>query len=450
LGLRTLLFIGLFLLCTVGALGVPLLGLLGYMAHYIIGPEGQWWAAPLRPLEIRYSLTLAVMAAVGIALNFKKLRYGPSFLNPYEKTLLAFLGLMWLLRAVSEPTVYYTTVDHPSLKLTKVTIFCLMLTHVVTGGKSLKTLIWTLVLSTFILGIEAYSAPRWSFERGRLEGIGGVDFSESNFLPAFIGGVLPLMGILFLQSRWPGKLVTLAAGVFSVNAIVLTRSRGAIVGIALGGLASLVFAPKGYRSKIFAGLLVAGVGGLYLSDAAFLSRIATIDSSDTNRDKSAQSRLDIWYLSLRMLSDHPFGVGPGNFAQFAGRYNILYQDRDAHNTYVRCSAELGIPGLLLFLALIVHAIAASKRTIKKAYDLPPEYRAQILMPGFGCAVGLCMALGCGLTVTLLYTEALWWFLLMPLCVERAADNLAEDLATASQGFLEEQEHVFWQAEEASA
>jgi len=441
MGLRTLLFVGLFLLCSGGALFLPLLGLLGYIAHYVIGPEGQWWAAPLRPLEIRYSLTLAVMAAIGIAFHFKKLRFGASFWTFHEKLLLAFVGLVWLLRAISEPTASYTAVDHPSLKLTKVAIFCLMLTHVVTDGKTLKILLWTLVLSTFILGIEAYTAPRWMFDGGRLEGVGGVDFSEANFLPAFIGGVLPLMGILFLESRWLYKLVTLAAGVFSVNAIVLTRSRGAIIGIAVGGLASLIFAPKGYRIKIFAGLVVAGMGGLYLTDQAFLSRVATIDRGDEQWDRSAQSRLETWAFSLQILSDHPFGVGPGNFGQYAGRYNVMYKGRDAHNTYVRCFTELGIPGFLLFLGLIANAIAISKRNIQKAYNLPPEYRDQILMPSFGLAVGLCMMLGCGLTVTLLYTEALWWFLLMPLCVSRAADNLAADLACESQAFLEE-EQVF--------
>jgi putative inorganic carbon (hco3(-)) transporter len=439
MGLRTLLFAAIFVICCGGALFVPLLGLLGYIAHYVIGPEGQWWAAPLRPLDVRYSMTLAVMAALGIAMHHDKLRYGASLLAFHEKMLLVFVALLWLLRVVSEPTQTYTVVDHPTIKLTKVALFCLMLTHVVTNGKSLKMLLWTLALSTFILGIEAYTIPRGMFSSGRLEGVGGVDFSESNFLPAFIGGVLPLMGVLFLEGRWLYRLVILAAGVFSVNAIVLTRSRGAVVGIAIGGLASLLFAPRGYRRKIFAALVAAGLGGLYLADQTFLSRVATIDSDSPQMDRSAQSRLEIWRFSVQMLADHPLGVGPGNFGQFAGRYNVLYEGRDAHNTYVRCFAELGVPGFLLFLALIANSILVSKRNIQKAYDLPPEYRAQILMPSFGLAVGLCMMLGCGLTVTLLYTEALWWFLLMPVCVARAADNLAADLSCESSAVFAELE-----------
>ena len=311
----------------------------------------------------------------------------------------------------------------------KVGLFCLMLTHVATDAKSVKWMLWTLVLSTFILSLEAYAAPRSSFSHGRLEGIGGVDFSEANFLAAFIGGVLPLAGVLFLESRWLGKLLAVACGVFSVNTIVLTRSRGAVVGMALGAVVAIFLAPKGYRTKIMAGLLVAGLGGLYLADTTFLTRVATINRDVDELDRSAQSRLETWKLSVDMLKDHPLGIGPGNFFQFAGRYDARYDGRDAHNTYVRCFTELGIPGFALFLGLILHSIVILKRTMRKAYALPPDCQKQILLPSYGVAVGLCMMLGAGLTVTLLYTEALWWFLLLPVCLERAVDNLASDVGS---------------------
>ena len=439
MGLRTIAFVLLFLGCSCGALGVPLLGILGYVAHYIIGPERQWWVAPLRQFEIRYSLTLAVATAIGIALNFGKLRYGATLLTSQEKALLGFVGFAWLLRAFSEPTVFYTVVDHPALKLTKVAVFCLMLTHVVTNVRSLKILLWTLVISTFILGIEAYSAPRSTFEHGRLEGIGGVDFGEANFLAAFIGGMLPLAGVLFLESRWLGKLLAGGCGVFCVNTIVLTRSRGAVVGMALGVVVAIFLAPKGYRTKIVAGLLVAGLGGLYLADPGFLARLNTLGPNTGDVDRSAQSRLETWALSVDMLKDHPLGIGPGNFFQVAGEYDQRYQGRDSHNTYARCFTELGIPGFALFLGLILHSIVMLKRTMRKAYKLPPKCQAQIILPSYGLAVGLCMMLGAGLTVTLLYTEALWWFLMLPVCLERAVDNLASDFESEANMLSEEME-----------
>ena len=345
MSLKTLLFVGLFAVCCAAAVFQPLWGILGYLAHYIIGPERQWWERPIQHLGIRYSYILAIATAIGVALNYGKLRFGKKLLHRHEVLLLLFVGLLWALRLLNEPTDYYTIVDHPTLKMTKVMVFGLMLTHVVTDAKKLRALLWTLVVCTLILGLQAYTAAR---PRGRLESVGGVDFSESNFLAAFLGAMLPLVGVLFLQTGWAGKLLCLGTGAFAANAIVLTRSRGALVGIALGLIPAILLAPKKLRLTIGAGMLVAGLGVLYVSlpDAGFMQRMKSITLSSEERDESSQQRLDLWETSLVMVKDHPLGIGPGNFFQVVGRYRPDLEGRDTHSTYFRCLTELGIPGFL--------------------------------------------------------------------------------------------------------
>lgn len=426
MGLRTLLFALLFAGSAAAALVVPLVGLLGYMAHYIIGPDRQWWNAPLRPYGLRYSFILAASTAIGMVFRIRGLKFGREVLKLQEKLLLALLTLVWVLRLVSEPTVGYTIIDHPSLKLTKVALFVLVLTHLVTEARSLKLLMWLLAISTLLLGVQAYTMPLSAFESARLENVGGADFAEANFLSAFIAGVLPVMGVLFLQSKWPGKTLAVLAGVFSVNAIILTRSRGAVVGIALGGVLAVLMAPRRYRLKIVVGLLVVVIGGVYLADPGFLRRVSTLNRPEEELDIATIGRIETWRASVQMLRDHPLGIGPGNFFQMIGRYNPKYAFRDAHNTYSRCFVELGIPGLVLFGMLIANAVIVARRAMRRALSLRPELRDQILYPAYGFAVGLCMMLCCGLTVTLLYTEAVWWFLMFPTCVERAVDNLATE------------------------
>ena len=44
---KTLLFLMIFVALSVGTLLVPMVGVLGYIAHYNIGPERQWWAASI-------------------------------------------------------------------------------------------------------------------------------------------------------------------------------------------------------------------------------------------------------------------------------------------------------------------------------------------------------------------------------------------------------------------
>ena len=411
MGLRTILFILLFVLCSIGALFAPILGILGYVGDYGIWPQGKWWHAPLSPLGIRYSYILAVLTAVGIALNWRKLRFGASFLARQEKLILIFLGAVWLSVALGERTlVQPTLVDHPAVKLTKVIIFTLMLSHVVTDLKQLNRLLWVLTIIALILGLQAYDMPQTAFVRARLELVGGADFRESNFLAAYLVAMLPLIGVQFFRSGWWGKAVCLIAGVFATNAIILTRSRGAVLGIVAAIPVAVFLAPRKYRKKILVGLIIAGFGGLYLTDPGFRTRTTTILRTEEERGASAQGRTEIWRGAVSMILSNPLGVGAGNFQQAIGQYAPEYENRDAHNTYLRCAAELGFLGIAMFIVLIVNTFLSLKRTMSLARELPETQQNQLIYIAHAFIVSLCAFLVCGITITLLYNEACWWLL----------------------------------------
>lgn len=424
MGIKTTLFLLIFLVCCGGALFMPLLAVLGYVAHYVIGPETQWWAAPLKPYDIRYSLTLAVMAAVGIALHWHRLRLpGPTF-SRQEWVMLLFLAIAWFSTLVGEQTVgLYTTIDPPAMKLLKTTVFALMLTNVVTSVKNLNYFFWVLILSTWVLAIQANSRPQSEFVSGRLEGVGGVDFQDANFFGAFLVCMLPIIGIQFLRSRLAGKLVCLATGVFTVNGIVLTRSRGAFLAALVAAVVALLFAPKRLRGVIVLGLLVAAIGSVRLMDPAYIERVATIGRSEEERDRSSQSRIEIWGGGMRMMLANPLGVGAGNFVQAIGRYMPTNANRDAHNTYVRCAGELGIPGIAVLLLLIVTAFGSLRKTSALANELPDDEQRGMrlcILASYSSLAAVCAA---SITVTLLYVENFWWFLSLPICLSRVVERL---------------------------
>ncbi len=365
MSLKTILFLVAFIGCCGGSLYMPLLGILGYIVNYNLAPDTKWWTAPLNDLGVRYSYSLALMTAIGIAINWRSLRYGKTFLVGQEKLLLLFLAVIWFSTLIGEETQAYTVVDHPAVKMIKIMIYVLMMTHVVTTQKYLNMLLWALVLGAFALGWQAYTTPYSHFEGGRLEGIGGPDFAEANFLAAYLAAVMPLIGIQFLRSRWLGKVVCFVAGVFTANAIVLTRSRGAFVGLVAGAVVAVLLAPKQHRAKIMVGLVVAAVGWFYITNPAFWERAGTITAADEQRDSSAESRLEIWQASIQMISNHPLGVGAGNFFQSIGRVDPRFVNRDTHNTFLRCGAELGVEGIAVFLALIAGAILSLRRLLRK-------------------------------------------------------------------------------------
>jgi len=429
--LKSLLFLGAFAACVVGALFNPLIGILGYVLHYSVGPERQWWAGAVSYMGIRYIYTIALATAIGIALNFRKLQYGSRLFAPHEKWILLFVGVVWLSVLISPPTVgRYTTLDHPSVKFTKVIVFVLMMTHIITTPKRLDALLWVLIIGVLVLGWQAYDTPYRQFVSGRLERVGGPDFAESNVLAAYLACMLPIAGVQFFRSGLPGKLLSLAAGVFATNAIILTRSRTAVLGLGAAGIAAMILAPRKHRAKIGIALAIAVLGTLYLSDPRFLERAGTISEPQEARDASAQSRLDIWEASIAMFKANPLGVGVGNFHQNIGNYNPAYKGRDSHNTFVRCYSELGIQGIAIFLAVIASAFFVLRRTVREAQDLPHEQREQATYICYGLALSLAAILSCGLTITLLYVEALWWILGLPVCLERVVANLKTDMATS--------------------
>jgi O-antigen ligase len=428
MGIKTVIFVGLFALCAVGALFNPLLGVLGYVGHYMVGPERQWWERPIQDLGIRYSYVLALATFVGIAFNYRGLRFGKSALSGQEKLLILFLAVAWLVTLITPETVgRYSTVDHPTVKFVKVVIFVLMLTHVVTDVKKMNYLLWAFVAGALVLGLQARAESRSSFIHGRLEGIGGPDFSDSNFLAAYMAGMLAIIAIQFMRSGWLGKFVALVSGAFTANTIILTRSRGALVGLAGGAITAMFLAPRKYRVKILAGLIVAGLGMYYLTDPQFRERAMTITHDEEEMDKSALSRVLLAKAGLKMVADHPLGVGVGNFYQTIGKYIPEYQGKDAHNTYIRCMTETGLPGICVFLAIIVSGAVSLRRSIRRCHELPADRQADVFYLTYGLCVAMVTVLASALTISLTYTEGLWWFLLLPSALGRAMDNYEADL-----------------------
>ena len=124
-----------------------------------------------------------------------------------------------------------------------------------------------------------------------------------------------------------------------------------------------------------------------------------------------------------MLLSHPLrGVGAGNFAHTIGQYNREHEGRDAHNTYVTCAAEYGFPGIALFLVLMANGGRLLWRVWKRAAELPEKEGNFVLGLSCGFLASLAAYAVYGMTGTLLYFEAMWWMLAIPVCLSRAVEN----------------------------
>ena len=88
---------------------------------------------------------------------------------------------------------------------------------------------------------------------------------------------------------------------------------------------------------------------------------------------------------------------------------------------------MGLAGLLILSALIINGFKMLSKAGKAAQEIEKTDKDFILYTSHGLFVGLVIAVTCGLTGSLIYIESFWWFLILPVCLTRAMDNLLEDI-----------------------
>ncbi len=418
MALKTILYLVLLFSGIIGSIGYsPFLGVLGYILSYNINPVGHWWGVIFLEWGIRYSLFLAIAIALGLILHRPK-RIFRGFFELQNILLMVFLGVVWL----SIPLGFgFNPEESNVVKMTKVVIILLMASYAIVNLKRYETMIWTLIISGFYLGIEAYAAPDWMFSGGRLDvGIGGSDFSEGNFLGAHFAMLLPFLGVMFLKGRWKSKGLCLISGVFVINSIILCRSRGIFVAILAGIILAIIFAIRKQRLKIFLGISVAIVGAIFLTDPGFWKRMEAMDTGVAQRDASVRGRVLAWEASLSMASDYPFGVGEGNFKKYIGQYNPSMAGRDTHNTFLRCLAELGVQGVFVLILLIVNAFWILFRLKKDVRNL--SNKEDFLWHIYSLRIALTIYVMAGIFITHTYIEEFYWLLIYPVFLKRSVEN----------------------------
>jgi O-antigen ligase len=420
--IKTILLLLGFFFSSVGALFVPLIGVIGYILHYQFWPDNHWWGREISDWGLRYAFTIGVCLLLGTLLNKQKLALGGKAMRTHEWLLILF----WLVAMLSLLTgLDLTFMPHQKAhqmllvdKLSKVLLFCLLMSHVATTLKRLDLVLWALIVGTLYVGYEAWAAPVWKFTQARLQGIGGPDYRESSYLGAHFAMILPLIGAQFLRGGWKAKVVCAVAGGFALNGLILTRTRAAFLAVCVGLLAALLLALRGRRRRICVYMLPALMAAVYLTDTGFRQRMKTIRPEPLPADTSAVNRLEIWRASGEMFLQHPLGVGVGNFRTVLSHFTHLKR-RDAHNTYIRCAVELGAFGVMALGVLVISAGWCLYRANRWAWRCP--YTWQIRYYTYGLSVSLVVMLTTAMFMTQLYIEEFWWMLTLPVCLLRAAE-----------------------------
>ena len=437
--LKTILYFVLFWGACLMSLVNPIWGVANYMVAYQTHPKGTWWGMPLTAIGMRLSMLAAAFTIIGLITGRKNVPKVRPALSLIEAgiVLLVVIGAINLLIGYGYSLRPANTFE----KLWKMLLFALIFVRLATTRGNLKVVLWTLVAGSLYLGYDAFTAPASAFYLGRLELIGGPDFSTTSGLAGHLAAMLPIIGVMFLTARkWKWRAFALAAGALSLNAIIMCRTRSAFVGLVCGALAAVVMAPRARRYRIHCFLVFGGICAMALTDTHFWDRMGTLaDRQALATDGAAVSRSDIWKASLRIIADYPHGIGPGNFSRVIGSYDPRYHYRAAHNTLLVCFTEYGIHGGIILLLII----AGSLRLLHKCTRLAPQsdQPLETTLLAYGFLVAFVTYLTTGLGTGRFYCESFWWVLLLPLClyrvVMREATAVAEEPELARTSFADE-------------
>ncbi|MCU7801817.1 MAG: O-antigen ligase family protein [Candidatus Thiodiazotropha sp. (ex Lucinoma borealis)] len=169
---------------------------------------------------------------------------------------------------------------------------------------------------------------------------------------------------LILRSIYIVSLIIL------ILAIVGTQSRGA--SLALMGTFGYLWWMG--RQKIMGLLLIGGVLLAIISFAppVYFERMNTI--SNYENEGSAMGRIVAWKTAVRMVSAYPVtGVGAGHFPVKLGTEFRPPEFGDenfpwltAHSSYFLILGELGVPGIVFFLGLLIGNYWRNSKAIKSA------------------------------------------------------------------------------------
>ncbi|MCX7779507.1 MAG: O-antigen ligase family protein [Negativicutes bacterium] len=228
--------------------------------------------------------------------------------------------------------------------------------------------------------------------------------------PNLLAGFLVMMiavaaGMGLGTAGWREKALLFGLVLALGACLVLTYSRGAWISV----LAVIAVYGVYYNRRIFWLMAIVPLA-LFCAHSAVIERVASILNPT---DTSSTLRLALWESTLAMIMDKPLqGIGWGAYLRVYPAYDFFVQDAGtviyhAHNMYLHLAAEIGVPGLMVFLLLMFGHV----RMALSARRLAAERWLRGLMLGIAAAIyGLAVS---GITDYIMFNiqmAMLFWLL----------------------------------------
>ncbi|HEV8059394.1 MAG TPA: O-antigen ligase family protein [Gemmataceae bacterium] len=330
------------------AIFYPFVGLLVYVCFAILAPESLWpWEFP--GAGGGFSQIVAIALLIGWTFqSFGTWQFGKA--APTVACIVFFFlwaAAAWPMSTNMEVARAYV------ISLFKIVLPFLVGVTLVKDVKQLKQLAWVMVCTQ---GYVAFELNLTYLQRGinRVwnEGFNGMDNNSVAI------GMVTGVGLAFFLGLGAknifAKMIAFGSAMMMAHIVLLSFSRGGMLALIITGAVGFFITP---RKPIHYALLAASVLViLALSGEEVRQRFVSVFAEKEERDKSAESRLDLWRANFDVMTRHPlFGVGPHQWPEVAEDYGFE-KGKEGHSLWLQTGAELGIPGFVSLLAFYLIVI----------------------------------------------------------------------------------------------
>jgi len=309
---------------------------------------------------LRLNTIIPVAVVVGAAFSGGRVTHRQAFGELNFWLVLALLGLIGVSVLTADVTLYAFTVYTMVAGYVAITwAMCKQLTET----RQVRGVLMALVFVHLV--VAALTPEMITNPEVRHYVASGSFLGDGNDFALSVNLVIPFCLFFFLEAKGLARRAFyLAALFFLAFCVVATQSRGGTVGLACVGLYYWLKSDRKIGMAVV-GVLVATMVFLYAPDTYF-DRMNQINTTEG----SARGRILAWEASMRMAADHPIlGIGAGHFGV---KYGVDYRPptgervpwQTAHSIYFLALGELGFPGLLLLVSLILSNMSANRRLAK--------------------------------------------------------------------------------------
>lgn len=214
----------------------------------------------------------------------------------------------------------------------------------------------------------------------------GIRFRDAG-IASDIVIALPLLYFLFVKApRWWLRCGVAAIGIGGVWILFLLENRGSAIAFLISLLAALLMS-RHYIRWLAIGLPMAAIAVVGFLSTRFGDRFRSIGSLAEILESN--ERVLVWRAGFEMGIDHPlFGIGPGNFVNWAGEYNPNLEHHSGHNLWVDIFAESGFFGLLLYTTMLLVVLTSCIHNTRRLHSDASRWSLVSLVAFLGVGVML--------------------------------------------------------------